>query len=119
MKRLLVLFFALLGVFVLSTNANAQSKPKMEDLTFKSSQGETLDFYSDYVIYHAEGSDVSRRGEYTFGGSSVVHSVGSTTWSITINIYVGSRTITMKGQVKAKNDGTVIWLKIDGKEWKM
>lgn len=108
---------ALMGLFAFSTNASAQSRPKMDGLTFVSSEGETLDFYSSSVVYHAEGADVSRKGEYSFGSPNVAHGVGDRTWPITVNIYIGSRTVTLRGTVKATDGGRVIKLVLNGKEW--
>ncbi len=111
------LLIAMLGLFAFSTNASAQSTPKMDGLTFTSSEGETLDFYSNSVIYHAQGADISRKGEYSFGGTNTAHGVGNRTWYITVNIYVGSRTVTLKGTVKATDGGQVMKLILNGKEW--
>lgn len=118
MKKILCILIAFIALCASSTTVCAQSKPKMDGLTFTSSAGETLDFYSSSVVYHAQGSDVSRKGDYQFGGPSVVHGVGDHTWSITVYIYVGTRTVTLKGTVKAKDNGSVLKLILDGEEWR-
>lgn len=93
--------------------------PKFAGLTFESRDGETLDFYSDKVIYHVKGANVSRRGDYKIGGiSNVVHAVGKENRYITIDIYVADRIVKLEGSFTYKtSDGEVVSLTLNGKNW--
>jgi len=80
----------------------AQASP-IEGCTFESENGETLDFYSGgKVIYKAKGVNISRRGDYTISGRN-----------ITVNIYVGNRTVTFKGTYISYNNKLVL----NGSNW--
>ena len=59
MKKLLAFVLVLFGLLSFTTNAHAATKPQMAGLTFTSDTGDTLDFYDDYVVYHAPGADYS------------------------------------------------------------
>lgn len=103
-----------------STLSNVVSQgPKFAGLTFESRNGETLDFYADKVIYRAKGANVSRRGDYRIGGiSNPVHAVGQENRHITIDIYVGESTVTLKGSFTYNiGSGEVVALTLDGKNW--
>ena len=103
-----------------ATPSNVVSQgPKFAGLTFESRDGETLDFYADKVVYHAKGANVSRRGDYRIGGiSNVAHAVGQEHRYITIDIYVGERTVTLKGSFTYKTgNGEVIALTLYGQKW--
>ncbi|MBR4438804.1 MAG: hypothetical protein IKS79_06875 [Bacteroidales bacterium] len=116
--RQIILFIAVLFSFFLCTErVNGQNLPKMDGLTFESNN-QTLDFYSDRVIYHASGADFSRNGEYSFSRSNKVPINFKYTWNITIYIYIGERTTTLNGEVVADSQGNVISLKINNKEWR-
>lgn len=92
---------------------------RLNDVTLENpSTGETYDFYSSQnntVIYHANGSPVSRRGEFSIGAEdrNVAHAVGETRKYITINIYVGERTVTLRGIISYQSSGKVNYIKLD------
>jgi len=115
MKKILLLLAALFVGFV----ANAAS-PAFDGITFTNGS-ETLDFYSDKVIYHASGASVSRRGDYIVGERTrnAAHGVGEEKRYMTIRIYVGDRVVTLAGEFSYQTStGKVNWLMLEGKRWR-
>ena len=107
----------MLCLFVGANNTKAATPPQLDGVTFYSSDGETLDFYADKVIYHAEGMSISRRGDWE---CSYISGVGNTNykWAITVRIYVGNRTVTMTGYIESYQNGRLKGnLILDGKKW--
>lgn len=91
------------------------TRPVLKGHTFTSSNGETLDFYDDSVIYHAEGSDISRKGDYKIGA---VGNIGSPmTCDLTVNIYVSDRIVTLKGRVEYYRSGELLRLVLNGTKY--
>lgn len=95
---------------------NAQN---LNDVTFENkSTGETYDFYSsrdNMVVYHAKGSPVTRRGEFSIGANdrNVAHGVGEIRKYITINVWVGDRTVKLTGIISYQTSGKVNYIKLD------
>lgn len=76
--------------------------PNMNGYSFKDTKtGEVFDFYSDKVIYKAPGTAPSRWGEYSFGNSAGLRQPvgGNKSVKITIQVYVGDRSVTLTGFV--------------------
>lgn len=97
MKKLVSLF-TLLMVCVFTYAAG----PDMSGSTYRDvKSGETLDFYSDKVVYKADGAPISRRGDYSFGSSAGLRQPvgGNKSVKITVSIYVGERTVKLTGAI--------------------
>lgn len=72
------------------------------------------------VVYKAEGMSESRRGEWTVNDKGKVGGNYVTSVPITVEIYVGNRTVTMTGTLSyAVNKGTNVGeLKLNGEYWR-
>lgn len=97
------------------------ASPNLSGYTFTSTRGgETLDFYSDKVVYHAPGMPISRRGDYSFGGTQGLRQPvgGNKSVKINVNVYVGERTVTLSGFVTYNpNNGEPSNLFLNGVYW--
>ena len=113
MKKFFLLLFAVISCI-------AASSQNLNDVTFEDpSTGETFDFYSsnsNQVVYHAQGSPVSRRGVFRIGSDNnkLGRAVGEVQKYITIEIYVGDRTVTLQGIISyARQTGKVNYIRLD------
>ena len=121
MKRMLFLLVAFMGLsmFTSTLSAASEAKPKLDGLTFTSKNGDTLDFYSDFIVYKADGADYSRKGDWSLGGVSSWNG-NSAVWRITVNIYVGKNIKTLKGYVTADRWSGKVWkFELDGQVWRL
>lgn len=91
--------------------------PKLAGKSFTSENEETLDFYEDYVVYHAKGADYSRRGDYSIGNQ--LGTSGNPCWkrSLKVTIYVGDRSVTLSGRVEFKNATSINRLILNNEVW--
>jgi len=114
MKKL----FSFLLALIFSISAFAYG-PHLNNVTFENkSTRETYDFYSsrdNMVVYHASGSTVSRRGEFSIGGSdrNVAHAVGERRNCITIKVWVGDREVKLTGIISYQQTGKVNYIRLN------
>lgn len=95
----------------LGISANAKS-PNFDEVTLCSKSGETLDFYTNKVIYHAKNASISRVGSYTWKNEAGRNfTANSNRWkaSITIELSMSNTTKTLKGDlVYNGNTGDIV-----------
>ncbi|MBP3299848.1 MAG: hypothetical protein J6L73_09260 [Muribaculaceae bacterium] len=118
MKR----FLFLITVAILSVTVVFAAKPDFgSDGTTYEKDGQTLDFYNNgMVVYKAQGAPESRRGEWHVKDNGRVGGNYVTDVPITVEIYVGNRTVTMTGTLTyAVNKGTNVGqLRLNGERWR-
>lgn len=103
--------------------AYAAKQPEFgSGLTFQKGD-QTIDFYQNgTVVYSSNSGAPSRRGEWSVDTRSYANFIGNVTKPvpISIKIYVGDRTITMKGNIQycPANGKDIRNLTLDGSTWK-
>lgn len=103
----------------MSVSTAIAAKPDFgSDGTTYQYNGQTLDFYSNgTVVYHANGSPVSRCGDWTVKDRG--HVGGNYVTAVPIEVKIGDRTVTMNGTLNySVNLGTNVGrLVLNGYNW--
>ena len=104
-------------VAVLAVMTTYAASPNLQDVTLKSSNGETLDFYADRsnkVVYAAPGTGNSRGGTF-YVGSTIRSSSGNVEARFSIELPMSYGIKTLSGTIYYRSsDGFVYNVTLDG-----